>query len=67
MQIQHYEFILIREIDKLIEEFETLKKSDLQHLREKMVELIRQNDRAALLYHLSAKELFGDTDIGKSV
>lgn len=63
MQVQHYEFILIREVDKLIDEFETLKKEDLIHFREKLAELVKQNDRMAMLYHLSAKELFHNSDV----
>jgi len=67
MQVQNYEFILIREINRMIGEFETLKKDDLIHFREKVAELIKQNDRMAMLYHLSAKELFDDPDIGTSL
>jgi len=63
MQVQHYEFILIKEIDKLIEESgETVSKSEIIHLRNKLLELITQNDRFAMLYHLSAQEVLGDKE-----
>ena len=63
MQAQYYEFVLVKEIDKLINEFETLKKEDLIHFRDKLVELIKQNDRMAMLYHLSADDMI--KDLGK--
>ena len=63
MQVQHYEFILIREIDKLLESPGDVK---LMHLREKLTERIKQNDRYTMLYQLSAKEIFDAPDISKS-
>ena len=63
MQVQHYEFILIKEIDKLIEESgETIPKGEIIHLKNKLVELIKQNDRFAMLYRLSAQDVLGDTE-----
>ena len=62
MQVHHYEFIFIKEIDKLLENSKEINRKDVEHLREKLLELIKQNDRFAMLYHLSAKEIYENTD-----
>ena len=57
MQVPHYEFVMVKEINKLVNEFDKIEKEDLIHLRDTLIELIKQNDRMAMLYHISTEDM----------